>query len=332
MEAQLNILIQSSDYYAPFAGVMLTSLFENNKDIERLTIYLLTSDMSERHRNRFFDLAQKYERAIKFLDAGKVDKFLDERHVSQYNGSYTTYYKIFAMSLINDEIDRLVYLDSDIVVHGSLSYLVNVDLGDKVLGMCNDSLLGGYKQMIRLDSPFYYNAGVIVFDVKKWISGKWMDKIIYHITKVHGKYPIVDQDLLNIVLCGKIKTLPMTYNINSAIFWYQDYQFFTASHGLKDYYSESEFIQAMQNPIILHCLGTFGTRPWYEGDHAVKEIWRKYLMISPWSYYTYQKVSMSFMNRVQYFLFKYAPNSFFAAIHKTCWYLALRKQIKDLGI
>lgn len=332
MEQQLNVLVQSSNYYAPFAGVMLTSLFENNREMDSIIVYLLTADMSEKNRECFLSLAEQYKRTVKFLDTARLDVFLEKNQAPKYKGSYAAYYKIFALSLIEDDIDRLVYLDSDLVVNGSLAYLINVNLDDSVLGMCVDSVLGAYPEMIGLNSACYYNTGVIVFDVKRWISEKWMDEIIHHIVSVHGSYPIVDQDILNLVLCGKIQTLPLIYNLNSGILWYRDYHFFIASHGLKEYYSESEFIQAQQSPIVLHCMATFGTRPWYETDHAAKEIWKKYLDISPWNNYKYQKNHITWTDKIQYFLFRNTPRCFFALIHRSCWHLSLYRQLKKLGV
>lgn len=44
--------MQSSDFYAPFVGVTLTSLFENNKEMNSIKVYLLTKDMSKKNKRR----------------------------------------------------------------------------------------------------------------------------------------------------------------------------------------------------------------------------------------------------------------------------------------
>lgn len=332
MEQNLNILVQSSEQYAPFAGVMITSLFENNKDIGNITVYLVTSDMQENNRRRFLTQAAQYHRVIKFLDSTKIDDFIKKNNAPQHNGSYAAYYKLFAISLIEDDIDRLIYLDSDLIINDSLLYLINLEFDNNVIAMSLDAMLSEYRQMINLHSANYYNTGVIVFDIKRWKSEKWIDKIIQHMTFIHASYPLTDQDILNLTLCGKIKTLPLTYNFNSGIWHYNDYHFFAASYGLKDYYSETEFIETHQKPIILHCMNTFGTRPWYRGDHAAKEVWSKYLKISLWNDYVYQTRRVSLLDKVQRFLFKFAPHWFFALIHRECLKVSLRKQIHDLKV
>jgi len=332
MDQQLNVLIQSSEFYAPFAGVMLTSLFENNKDIVNITVYLMTSDMSEKNRERFQSLAVQYRRKIKFVDMKEIDSFLANNRVPQYRGAYTAYYKIFALSVIKDTIDRLIYLDSDTVINGSLAELAACDLGGHMLGMCIDAIPAKYKKLIGCESKDYYNTGMIVFDVRKWKEREGADRVIKHMTTVHAAYPLTDQDLLNIVLSEEVQTLPLAYNVNSGSLWYKDYHFFTSANGLENYYSEEEFNRAIGNPVILHCMGTFGGRPWHEGDHAAKEPWGKYLRMSPWKNFKYQKNELSSVDKIQRFLFKNTPHAFFSAIHLKCWQFSLWKQVRRLGV
>ena len=323
MDQHLNILVQSSDFYAPFAGVMLTSLFENNQDITQITIYLMTFNMSDKNRSRFQILAEQYHRELKFIDTKEIDSFLEKHHVSRHRGAYTTYYKIFALSAIKDDIDRLIYLDSDMVVTGSLSELMNYDLSNNPLGMCIDVLTSKYKRLLKLDSLLYYNAGMIIFDVKKWIECRGMDRIIEHISTVHSVYPHVDQDLLNIVCLDSIATIPQKYNCYPVIYLYRDYNLLKKSCGLVNYYSEAEVISARQEPAILHAIEVFGIRPWHDGVHPYKEVWRKYLSISPWNDFTFLQCKVSVFSRMQGLLFKIMPKKFFAIVNSNCIYILL---------
>ena len=332
MSKELNILFQSSDYYAPFAGVMLTSLFENNKDMDQIVAYLMTSDMSEKNRSRFQALAEQYQRQIKLVDTKKIDDFLEGNQAPKYNGAYTTYYKIFALSVIEDELDCLIYLDSDMVVTGSLSGLLTWDLGENALGMCIDAVPATYKKIIQCDSKVYYNAGMIVFDVKKWKESNGTNKIIDHMTKVQAAYPLVDQDFLNIVFSNQITTIPQKYNVNSGILIYKNHELWLKSYGIKNYYSKEEFIQSQQNPVILHCMGTFGMRPWCVGEHPVREIWSRYMSISPWNDFVLIKSKVSVINKVQFFLFRFFPKRLFAFMNQKCFFMSWARKARQLGL
>ena len=39
MSNELNVLYQFDDKYAPYAGISMLSLYENNKEIENLNVY-----------------------------------------------------------------------------------------------------------------------------------------------------------------------------------------------------------------------------------------------------------------------------------------------------
>lgn len=334
---RLNVLIQSSDYYAPSAGVMLTSLFENNQDIDDITIYLMTSDMSKKNKERFEVLAERFHREIKFFDVTRIDTFLESNHMPKWNGSYATYYKIFALSTIKEKMERLVYLDVDMVIVGSLLKLVDFDLEDNLLGMCLDFAPTRYTERIILNSSLYYNAGLIVFDVQKWNEYKATDKIINHLTTVHVAYPIADQDLLNIVFQRKIKTIPLKYNCNIPIYIFNDYILIKKAYGIStDFYSEEEVMSVKLEPAIIHCGGFCGLRPWNKEfgglEHPNKKVWEKYKKISPWSDFTPLKCKMSFANIAQMILYRILPKKIFAIVQGKSLIIYLFLKAQKYGI
>ncbi len=332
MNQDLNILVQSSEYYAPFAGVMLTSLFKNNQEIDQISVYLMTADMSEKNRGRFRSLAEQYRREIKFIDTKEIDRFLENNQAPRYHGAYTPYYKIFALSVIKDKIDRLIYLDSDMVINGSLSALMTCDLGGHVLGMCIDPIHAKYKNLIGCKSEDYYNTGMIVFDVRKWKECRGAERVIKHMTTVRAAYPLVDQDLLNIVFSGEIAVILQKYNCYSVVFVYKDYRFLKKAYGITNYYSEEEVMSAKQDPVILHCIETFGLRPWHEGEHPYKEIWKKYWKSSLWNDFSFIAYNAPIMNKSQHFLFKTMPKKLFAVINRTCVYFVLLRKARKCGL
>lgn len=317
MDKKLNLLIQSSDFYAPFAGVMLTSLFENNLNLDEINVYLLTADMSEENRKCFENLAKKYHHRIHFLDSNEIDTFLYEHEVPEWRGSYATYYKIFALSIIKEDIDRLIYLDSDMLVNGSILDLINYDLKDNILGMCVDVVSQTHKKLIKHYSEFYYNAGMVVFNVKSWITENCREKVIKHIKNVHSAYPVVDQDLLNLVFSGKIQKIPLIYNFNTDILIYKNSELIKKIYGINKWYSHEECLEAQKKAVIFHCFGTITMRPWIlNNDHPLKKMWRDYLNRSPWSNFTFIDEKMKFPFRCQRYFFRILPPKAYAFVHR----------------
>ena len=50
---KLNILYGCDDNYAPYTGISMTSLFENNRDIEEITVYFAAMDCSRENLDKF---------------------------------------------------------------------------------------------------------------------------------------------------------------------------------------------------------------------------------------------------------------------------------------
>lgn len=331
MDRHLNVLVQSDEKYAPFAGVMLTSLFKNNQDIGQITVYLMTSDMSKKNRDRFQILAEQYHREIKFVDSKEIDSLMEAYHAPRWRGSYTAYYRLFALSIIEDEIDRLVYLDADMVVIGSLSELITCDLGDNILGMCLE-IAGIHAKLIKSDSKYYYNSGMVVFDVKKWIECRGTDRVIEHMNNVHAAYPYPDQDMINLLFSKSIATMSPKYNFFPTAYAFEDPNIWKDAYGGSNYYLEKEVMSAKQSPVILHCLRVFGLRPWDEGKHPYKDVWNKYKSISPWADFIFVKYNLPFMYKMQKILYKVLPVRVYAIVNKTMYNMVNMLEAKKCGL
>ena len=104
-----NILCATDDNYVPYCGIMLTSLFENNKEL-KLCIYILAEHLSDKSRNEFATLARNYCQRIEIITVeNEVFNKCPIRpgdHVS-----IVTYYRLLAPILLPSNIDTILYLD-----------------------------------------------------------------------------------------------------------------------------------------------------------------------------------------------------------------------------
>lgn len=317
MENKLNILVQSNDFYCPFCGVMLESLFYNNTDIEHITVYLISDNIGEENLKKVEELSKKYKRRIKIINGNPIGEMLKERGMPSYHGSNTAYYKLFASLYINDEIDRLLYLDSDLIIDGSLKELIDFDMDDNILAMAIDFVSENHKRNVGCSEKYYFNTGVILFDFTRWKRDKLTDKISDHIKNVHADYPIADQDILNIVLGESIACLDLKFNFYCPFLSEKNYNIMRISYGFEMFYSEDTVNQAMKQVCVYHCMPTLSSsRPWCrKSKHPVVEKWDKYLLQSPWK--DFQKIddNRSFMFKMQALLYSLLPKKLFAYVN-----------------
>lgn len=324
MDENVNILVQSSDYYAPMLGVMLTSLFENNKDAYGIHVFLMTSDMSQKNRDKFLRLAEKFQREIEFVDTGEIDQMLTETNVPHYIGSYAAYYKLFALSMLPNSVDKLLFLDADMVILDSLSELFHYEFKeDKMLAISQSITISNrYAERLKVNEGRYYNTGTILFDTKKWIDARAQEKIIWHLKNVHSAYPYADEGLLNVLFHEQIEQLPLRYNLLSAALIWKDWKLHKIMYGLKDCYSKEEFERVLENPTLIHFASPpLGARPWCSNENvpdmywAGCDKWREYWKKSLWSDCPLMEFKLSFRSKGIIFCQRILPPMLFARLY-----------------
>ena len=121
----MNVLYQCDDRYAAVTGVSLCSLLENNRGWEEIRIYLIDDRIREENRKKIELLAQRYGRTIALLDMSGISERLEAVGAPKWCGSYAAYGRLFAPGMIEEDLDRLLYLDSDTIVTADLSKLYN---------------------------------------------------------------------------------------------------------------------------------------------------------------------------------------------------------------
>ena len=78
----------TSDEYAPYAGISLTSIFENNKNVEYIKVFICCYDLSEKNKSKFIETSIRYEREIEFIYINDFIEDLENKYnIKRFNGS-----------------------------------------------------------------------------------------------------------------------------------------------------------------------------------------------------------------------------------------------------
>lgn len=144
------------------------------------------------------------------------------------------------------------------------------------------------KRKINLGLEYfpYYNAGVLLINLKKWREEKTGKAILDFYKEHNGKLFANDQDAINGALAGKIYTVSPEYNFYN-IFYQYPYKFLEKLMKPVEYIGKESFDKARENPIIIHYLGE--ERPWRRGNtHKYKDDYIKYLDKTPWKGQNYE--------------------------------------------
>ena len=311
---KFSVLYITDEKFAPLVGISMTSLFENNP-VERiaLMVYILTTNMGEKNRAYFYELAKKYNQQISIIDVGSELSRIEQLNLSTYRGSAMTNLRLCFDKFIPLQVERLLYVDADTIICGSIEELVDFDMQGKMLGMVYDAY-GGIIANKEHEGRAYYNAGVILFDCVKWRKGMWRKRIIRYINRHGARFAHPDQDIYNI-LCGKeIICLPIRYNFQPIHYMYSDYVV-CKQLGKFDYYSLKEIEEGRDNSTILHMVRVFGRNPWHEKNmHPFNTQYKYYKSLSPWNKYPDERIRISIVIRIEIILHKILPDAAFFPI------------------
>ncbi len=213
---KVNVLYCFDSKFWRMAAVSIESLLNAARDTTQITIYCMVAPRTQGRR--------KIEKIIKSHKSGAG---LVWREISPCENPFQNYeysrwspvifYRCFAHRYFRD-IDKLLYLDSDILVCRDVLELFNTDISDCAFGAVRDLApvndkyhpQGIYVKKFAaeyLNNGPYYNSGVLLLNLRKMAEYEYL---LFE-TKVRLFYP--DQDLLNAAFVGKTKTLPLKYNL-----------------------------------------------------------------------------------------------------------------------
>ncbi len=328
-ENKLSILYQSSEEFLPYAGISIFSLLKNNvKTIDK--VYLVCANISDENKRKLEIISKEFQRQIVYIDSEVLDNFLKENNIPRYKGSYATYYKMFAADLVGENVKRLLYIDADTTVESGLDELLYYDFKDNVLAMSHDAMTLNHKKSIGLKGKAYFCAGVVLFNVEQWRKQECKRKLINHITFVRGDYPVVDQDILNIVFENQVGVLSAKFDWTTLYeqFSYKDLcKIFQLKNSF--FYTEKEIEEAKKTIVIYHEFGYFGEQTWNkEETHPFTKKWNEYYMQSPWKDYVKKETKRTTTNKWQKTLYNILPKCIYNLVHRVAVNAALQNRVR----
>lgn len=275
-----NIVCAIDDNYVPLCGIMLTSLFKSNPGCY-FSVYVLTKglkDVNKARLNSIFDRNQEVchgEINICEID-DSVIKDVPVRLHSHF--TITILYRFLTADILPQDVDRVLYLDCDILVRGDISELYDIDLTDMAIAACpeHDGELGHmqeervahYTDNLQYPRKYgYFNSGVMLINLEYWREHNVSKQLIDYLAKNYRICYLPDQDVLNAVLHKVKRFVPIKFNL--------------MTHLLLSNSDAIDFI-LQEDPVIVHYCTL--CKPWdfYLVDYPFCKEWKQCRRISPW--------------------------------------------------
>ena len=197
----INILLCFDDAdwnYTRHVAVTIFSLLETNKK-NKIKIYIMTSFLSQENINELKRIVGLYNQEIEFIISNNiVPEELKKVIINKRTLIRWPRYRYFFPKFIK-WIDRILYMDCDVLVMKDISRIYNMDIKWKSIVWYYD--IRPYSRRNKLFwIKNYINSWVLLFDVKKYDVSKINVNKMEEINMKYSKYFMWwDQDKINII-------------------------------------------------------------------------------------------------------------------------------------
>jgi lipopolysaccharide biosynthesis glycosyltransferase len=261
----IHIVTTLDSNYVQHCGVMLCSLFKNNLEC-KFKIWLVVDFDENRDlkKIRKFITKNKHILEIIKIDGSVVKDFRITHHITT-----ATYYRILFPALVDAALDRIIYLDIDIIVKGPILPLWKVAINNSVIAAVAEYGFSRYSELEIDQNSKYFNAGVMLVNLEQWRRQNITTSLLNLLIERHQNLTMLEQDALNLVLRNEWRELDPKWNVTTGM-----YAFYSST-------MEEEIKMGVNNPSIIHFTGF--SKPWhYLNSHPKKMEYYYYLQFTPW--------------------------------------------------
>lgn len=268
----INVVFITDKNYISVLSTALNSLITSNKN-NQICIYILTT--SDLDISKFSHLNSD-SISIKIINVHDYEKKLSGLHTFKQDSicvASTAALIKFELPNILHSLDKVLYLDGDIIVRDNIRNLWETDLEGKLIAAVPESGQIYYKHEFVKKVKCYFNSGVMLLDLKSMRYLNIPSKLI-EMKKRLNDSSLIDQNVFNIILDGHVKFLPLKYNMPCASLFraYEKWTIDDINNLFKTNYSNKGDV--FRDAKILHFSAK--NKPWKTIDVPFIEEWETY--------------------------------------------------------
>lgn len=266
MVSQTKITLASivDNHLAIMQGALLQSIQDHYQAAEKIDYYLITDNLSEINRNRLCHRIDKIN--LIWIDINTAIPHNIELPLDRSSFPMNIYARLFIPHLVADNIEKVIYLDVDMIVLEDISKLWEIDLKSHPVGGVLDRSktvsnewagIRNYKELGLAENTGYFNTGMFVINNRRWKQENYAMRIINCLSE-------------NI----KFSSFPINYGMN-VIFANQ----WLALDSRWNAYAMEE----IEKPFIIHFAGRKPIFRTYNYNQHYKHIFYTYVEKSAWN-------------------------------------------------
>lgn len=266
----INVVYSTNAKYIPHLAASIASLLHNMAPQDTVSIHVLHADLDQPTMDKLTQVGKlasgRCDMAFHVIQRESLNRFPERGRIT-----LESYYRLQLQDIFTD-IDRIIYLDVDILIRSSLAEFWNTPLGDNVLAGVEETYdLAKVYQKHGMITGHCFNAGILLCNLKAMRAEPLWDKYMQFM----NDFELVtgDQDILNQVFDKRVVIVHPKWNHSTSIYRYPENY---------TQYSQEQLREARENPAIVHFTGR--RKPWHlkrDRHPYAMEYWN-YLAMTPW--------------------------------------------------
>ncbi len=285
------VVCAADDNYAMPLAVTVRSALVNLKSQRKILLFIIDGGIKNHNKQKILKSLNSENCEIQFIlkpgswleliELNNLEKNYDQIH--SLSPSFATYYRLMIAELLPEKFDKAIYLDCDLVVRGNLEELWETDLAENHILAATDMLIQyvsspsgllNYKELEISPNAKYFNAGILVINLKKWRDEKIAIEAIEYLKHNKEYIRFHDQDVLNVLFVGKWGELNPRWNVTPYI------------TDVYPSWEDSPFPEEVYNtlihePDIIHYLTD--RKPWNSRHTKLAEYFFQYVDMTAWT-------------------------------------------------
>lgn len=292
---QVVVATAADEGYALPLAVTVRSMTDALGPDSHLRLFLLDAGITAATRERLiksWDLSRTTIEWIK-VDLGQFAHLPVSHHVTS-----TSYVRLLLGELLPADVEKVIYLDSDMVVHRDLAELyaeplgdelalavqetgapwIDADLAPEASGFKSSRLAAArpvpnYQELGLRPEARYFNGGMLVFNARRWREEKLGEQFLNCLQDNMEHVLWWDQYALNVVLADNWRPIDPRWNQTAWLFTYRNWR--------ESPYTRAEYLQRRNKPWIVHYCSP--TKPWnYFCEHPFSNDFYRAMARTDW--------------------------------------------------
>ena len=269
----INIVLATDNNYAKYCAATIASILSNTSG-NKIVFYILNENLSQKNRKKITELKSLKDCSINFCKISPES--IQNLPLNREWISRATYYRLLILDILPENIDKLIYLDCDVLVKRDIQELWDFDISKYLVGAVEDEeSFENHKRLNLSEQHIYFNAGVLLINLAKLREFDFKNKCINYYNANKDKIIMQDQDILNGVFDGKCLNLPLCWNIGTS--------FYHKEIIPNKHYWSVNAEEAIKTPGIIHFTGK--SKAWnYQTIHPYAEDFWVYLSLTSYKF------------------------------------------------